>query len=196
MNQILLAALLATGCDDAPSRPPREPPAPPERPAAPAPVHTGTLRFTAPDGWISEAPSSAMRQAQFRAPRADGDSEDAELAVFHFGAGLGGSVEANLDRWVAQIAQPDGTDSHARTKIDHREVRRMPVTILDVSGTYVASSMPGAPVHGDQSGFRMLAAVVESPAGPWFVKLVGPARTVEKWEAAFGEYVDSATLGP
>lgn len=191
MTRLLVALLFSVGCDDEPSPPPREPPPPPARPAA---ARAGELRFTAPDGWQAVPPTSQMRKAEFRLPRADGDSEDAELAVFHFGAGMGGGVQANLDRWVGQIAQPDGSDSHAKMHVDHESVRQMPLTVLDVSGTYVASLMPGSPEHFDKPGFRMLAAVVESPGGDWFVKLTGPARTVEKWEDAFREYVNSATF--
>ena len=37
-------------------------------------------------------------------------AEDATFTLYFFG-GQGGSVQANLDRWVNQIAQPDGRTS-------------------------------------------------------------------------------------
>ena len=43
---------------------------------------------------------------------AAGDAQDAELVVYYFG-GSGGTVEANIDRWVAQMKQPDGRPSSA-----------------------------------------------------------------------------------
>jgi hypothetical protein len=39
-----------------------------------------------------------MRVAQYQLPAAEGDTEAASLVVFYFGAGEGGSVQANLDR--------------------------------------------------------------------------------------------------
>jgi hypothetical protein len=62
------------------------------------------LTFTTPDGWKPIATSSSMRVAQFALPRAAGDAQDAELVLYYFG-GTGGTVEANIDRWVAQMQQ-------------------------------------------------------------------------------------------
>jgi len=75
-------------------------------------AQTATLHFTAPKDWIVKPSSSAMRVAQYALPRAAGDTEDGELIVYFFG-GQGGSVQANLDRWVGQMEQPDGRSSKA-----------------------------------------------------------------------------------
>ena len=76
--------------------------------AGPAQASAAGLRFEAPSTWISETPSSSMRLAQYRLPGLEGDPEDAELAVFYFG-GQGGSVQANVDRWIGQFSNPDGS---------------------------------------------------------------------------------------
>ena len=68
------------------------------------------LTFDPPAAWIAVPASSPMRVAQFVLPKAAGDAEDAELAVFYFG-GAGGTVEANLERWTGQMLQPDGRRS-------------------------------------------------------------------------------------
>ena len=52
-------------------------------------------------------------------------------------------------------------------------------------GTYVAAVRPGAAERLDKPGYRLLAAVVETPLGPYFFKLTGPARTIARWDAAF-----------
>src|SRR5678816_1008271 len=67
------------------------------------------LKFTIPAGWIEEPRSSSMRVAQFKLPKAAGDAEDASLVLYYFGQGQGGSVTANIDRWIAQMKQPDGS---------------------------------------------------------------------------------------
>src|SRR6478609_3594726 len=79
------------------------------------------LSFTAPDGWQRAPGSSSMRVAEFTLPRAAGDTEDAQLIVYYFG-GSGGSVDANIKRWIAQIEQADGRPSSAVAKKESRQV--------------------------------------------------------------------------
>ena len=33
--------------------------------------------------------------------------------------------------------------------------------------------------------------VVDTPRGPYFIKLTGPAQTIAKWDAAFNQFVSS-----
>ena len=70
----------------------------------------GSLQFEPPEGWIEEAAAAPMRVAQFTLPKAERDAEDAVLVVFYFG-GEGGDLEANLERWVSHMEQPDGRPS-------------------------------------------------------------------------------------
>ncbi len=146
------------------------------------------LKFKAPQDWITETPSSSMRQAQYRLPRVSGDTEDAELAVFFFG-GSGGSVQANIDRWIGQFQKPDGSPATGTTS--RREVHGIPLTIVDVSGVYLATGGPMMTETAKKPDFRMLAAVAESSNGPWFFKLTGPAKTVAKWEPSFQSFLDT-----
>jgi hypothetical protein len=157
-----------------------------------ASAQTPTLHFTAPKEWTTRQSSSPMRVAQYVLPRAAGDSEDGELIVYFFG-GQGGSVQANLDRWLGQMEQPDGRPSKAVATTETLTVNGMKVTVLDVSGKYVAEMAPGSPTRYNKPGFRLKAAVVETTGGPYFVKLTGPAKTVERWNTTFGGFLRSAT---
>ena len=159
---------------------------------APAREPGAPLRFEAPPEWVAEPTTSSMRKAQYRLPRAEGDAQDAQLVVYFFGAGGGGTLEANLQRWVSQFEQPDGTDSKERLEVSHREVAGMAVTEASLTGTYVAETAPGSGVRLHEPQWRMLAAVVESDHGPYYVKLVGPEKTVRRWEDALRAFVSSA----
>ena len=128
-----------------------------------------------------------MRVAEFTLPRAAGDAEDAQLVVYYFG-GSGGSVDANIKRWIAQMQQPDGKPSRARN--GNAQGERPGVTLVDVSGTYVAETAPGAERH-NKPHFRLRAGVVETPNGPYFIKLTGPEKTVARWDPAFDQFVGS-----
>src|SRR5450432_4574708 len=61
------------------------------------------LKFKVPSGWVSEHPSSNMRVGQYSLPKAEGDSEDASMVLYYFGSAQGGSVQANIDRWIDQM---------------------------------------------------------------------------------------------
>src|SRR6478672_1115087 len=153
-------------------------------------LHAAGLTYTAPPGWKPVATSSSMRVAQFALPRASGDGEDGELVVYYFG-GTGGSVEANIERWVGQMQQPDGRPSSAVMKRESRTVNGLKVTLVDVSGTYVAEMMPGSTQRHNSPGFRLRAAVIETANGPYFIKLTGPAKTIAAAEKPFELFLSS-----
>jgi hypothetical protein len=148
------------------------------------------LTFTAPQGWQQGKPGSPMRVAEFTLPRAAGDAEDAQLVLYFFG-GQGGSVDANIQRWVGQIQQPDGKASSAVAKTITRTVNGLAVTLVDVSGTYVAEMAPGSATRNNKPNYRLRAGVVETPKGPYFIKLTGPAKTVATMDRAFEQFVSS-----
>ncbi len=154
------------------------------------PAVPGALKFTAPQGWEARTASSAMRVAEFVLPGRDAAAGSAELVIYYFG-GSGGSVDANIQRWLGQMQQPDGRATSDVAARDTRTINGLKVSLLDVSGTYVAEVRPGATEKHNSPGFRMRAAVVETPRGPYYVKLVGPATTVAAWNASFGEFLAS-----
>ena len=153
------------------------------------------LTYTAPPGWKPVATSSAMRVAQFSVPRSAGDAQDAELVLYYFG-GAGGTVEANIERWVGQMQQPDGRPSSAVMKRQSRTVNGMKVTLVDVPGTYVAEMTPGSPQRHNSPNFHLRAAVIETSNGPYFIKLTGPAKTVAAAEKSFEAFLTSVKFTP
>jgi len=157
----------------------------------PASAHSSgaALKFTAPPEWVLEQPTSSMRQAQYRLARAEGDSEDAELVVFYFQGG-GGGVQANIDRWIGQFSKADGSPV-TDAKTTNRQSHGIPLTILDVNGTYNSSSGGMSIQPAVKPNYRMLAVVAESGSGPWFFRLTGPMKTVGKWEPSFQAFLDT-----
>jgi len=150
-----------------------------------------TLTFDAPAGWVPKTPSSSMRVAEFTLPKVEGDTEDATLTVFFFGANQGGNVQANVDRWIGQMTQPDGRDSKDVARTSTLTAHGLSITLVDVTGTYTAEMSPGSAEHFNKPGFRQCAAVVETSGGPYFVKLTGPVKTVAKWNDSFTAFLKS-----
>ena len=146
----------------------------------------GGLKAVAHEDWIAEEPASSMRAAEFRLP-GFGEGEDASFVVYYF-EGTGGSVEANFERWRAQFTDHDG---QAEGVVTHSEVDGMPVHGLALAGTYVAETSPGSGEHVNHPGWAMRTAVVESPYGPYYLKLVGPRVTVEAWTDSYESFVQA-----
>jgi hypothetical protein len=136
-----------------------------------------------------------MRAAQYRLPRAQGDTEDGELVLFFFGKGRGGGVDDNVARWCGQFTQPDGRSSREVATITTRTVNGLRVTSVDVGGTY-AGMRPGGAAAEAKAGFRMLAAVVEGTEGPWFWRAVGPAATIARAKGDFDALLASVEAHP
>jgi len=152
---------------------------------------SGDLHFKAQDGWVVEQPSSKMRAAQYKLPKAEGDSEDASLVLYYFGPSQGGPPQANIDRWIAQIQQADGSSSKDKAKTDMMTVNGLKITTVDVTGTYTAEMAPGSGTTHNDTNYRLRAAVIETPKGNYFLKLVGPAKTVGRWEQSYTDYLKS-----
>ena len=89
------------------------------------------------------------------------------------------------------MLQPDGRRSADVATTTAFMVGELAVTLLDVPGIYAAEVRPGSGMRYHKPGFRLKAAVVETPAGPYFFKLTGPARTVEAWDEPFVALLES-----
>jgi len=152
---------------------------------------TGELRYKIPEGWKVESPTSDMRAAQYKLPKAAGDIEDALLVLYYFGQGQGGPAQANIDRWINQIQQPDGQSSKERAKTGALTVNGLQVTTVDVSGNYSGGMSPDSAPANKESIYRLRAAVIDTPRGSYFVKLTGPEKTVLHWDQAYTEYLKS-----
>ncbi|HWT46955.1 MAG TPA: hypothetical protein VN085_13350, partial [Vicinamibacterales bacterium] len=61
---------------------------------------------------------------------------------------------------------------------------------------YVAEVRPGASEHYNKPDFRLLAAVVSTPNGPYYIKLTGPSRTVAAAKPAYDAFLGSLEYQP
>lgn len=146
------------------------------------------LAYDVPGDWTPETASSSMRLAQWKY------DENSEIVIFYFGAGQGGGVEANLERWYGQFVQPDGGSTKDRARVTKSEHGDLHVTRVDIEGTYAAPVRPGATERHNEPDYRMIAAVVEGPSGPWFVRFLGPKEEVSRGEASFDRFLSTLRL--
>lgn len=151
-------------------------------------IADGAFSLEAPTGWKRVQPKSGIVETEFAVP-SEGDAPAGRMTVM----GAGGSVQANVDRWYGQFSQPDGSATKDKALTKSVKIAGCEVTMVDVSGTYKDS--PGGPFAGgktvDRPGYRMLAAIVETPAsGSYFLKFYGPAVTVAKHADGFRAMVE------
>lgn len=156
----------------------------------------GHLTFHPPAAWHTRTPASSMRVAEFVIPHAPGDPEDAELIVYYFGAQGGGGAQANIDRWIGQMQGPGRKSAADSAKTESRTINGLAISEVDVSGTYVAEVRPGSSEHYNKPDFRLIAAVVNTPNGPYYIKLTGPARTVAAAKPAYDGFLSSLKYEP
>jgi len=110
--------------------------------------------------------------------------DDAECVVYFFGQGQGGGVQANIDRWKGQFGG-------AEAKTGKRTIHGLPVTTVDISGSYSGMGGPMAPSGPAKPGYRMLGAIVENAAGNIYIKFAGPTKTIVANQAKFDQLLNS-----
>ncbi len=184
-----LAQQPSAATDPAAGLPPGHPPIGPGDTTGPSagPLDGAELQYTAPPRWVSQPPATPMRRAQFLVPRAEGDTADGLLTVSHFPR-TGGSTQANLDRWIGQFSQQDGSPvPRDSATFSTFEANGLKVSTVDVTGYFFDSNVMGGSGKRTETPYRLLGGIVEMPNGAWFFKLTGPEATVT---AARDEFMD------
>lgn len=182
----LSVAIAAGACD-------RDEPSAPAAPAGMPNPHGGkssvpsaipskpSVTWTVPQGWKEGRPSSSMRLAQFDVG-ADADGNAVQCIVF---GGSMGSDEDNVSRWIGQM----GPDAKAGATVAKSDQGALKVTRVEAKGSYTDTMRAGdAKPIADAS---LLAAIVESPSGKLYVKLVGPKAQVDAAAKQFDDFIAS-----
>ncbi len=186
----------ATGGDPAETRPTRTPtdrPTPIERgdqpssdSSEPGVVRVAGISLTPVAEWSRVETSSPMRAAQF-------DAAGAEIVVFTFGPGQGGTVDDNLARWARLVLDDAGAPT--MPEIDHFDIGDLHITVATYKGMYLAGTPGAEPTP--QPGSTLVAAIIEGASGgSVFPRLVGPSAAVDAQRAAFDAFLRSVAPTP
>jgi len=169
--------------------------------AAPADDKKGTtvelagLKSVTPADWKEEPlPAKSMRMMQFKLPKAEGDPEDAELALFVLRGG--GAVQANLERQEKKFEIPAGKKAEDVIKTEKIKFGgKNEAVYQDISGTYLKKFPPFDPNAKITKvpDYRQLYVIFEVKEGEgtvlYSMTLLGPAKTIEKHKKAFDEWL-------
>jgi hypothetical protein len=119
--------------------------------------------------------------AEFYLPKADGDERDGRLTV----STAGGDIEMNIERWRSQFGGKPKDESRRTI-----EASGLEITLVDLAGDFQDQRGPFAPAT-TQPDSRMLAAIIPLDGELFFIKAVGPEKTIEAQEEEFVAFVES-----
>lgn len=149
------------------------------------------LKSRAPSNWKSEDPTGQNRVYQFTIPKADGDKEDALLIVFFFGTGQGGGIEANIQRWKNMVKPAEGAKESDAYKTTEFKIGDVKATMFEANGTYMLKKRPFDPNEKAEPrpDYRMVAVILETKNGPYYIRMYGPKKTMEANKKGFEDWI-------
>jgi len=156
-------------------------------------VEWGGMKSTTPADWKEEAPTSKLRMGQFKLPKAEGDPEDGELALFKTPGG--GSIQDNLARQEKKFEIPSGKKPEDVIKTEKLKLGDKDAVYQDIQGTYLKKFPPFDPNAKITKvpDYRQLYVIFEVKEGEgtvlYSMTLLGPEKTVEKHKKAFDEWL-------
>jgi len=152
-----------------------EPPAPATASAAPG-SGSSAPAWTAPSHWKQQSPG-AMQVAKYLV--GEGKAKAEVTAVFL--GGMGGALNANLNRWRNQLTLPAAADSEVEKQAPLFPALGAGARIVELSGS-----------TGEGDPADMIVLLVPSGRGTWFYKLMGDKAVVAKEKDALVAFVKSA----
>lgn len=149
------------------------------------------LKSTAPAAWKQAKAASQMQVLVFTIPKAEGDKYDAQLTVFFFGPGGGGGIQANIDRWKGMVKPAEGVKPEDAFKTTEMKAGEVKITLVEANGDYTHKARPFDPNEKGElrTNYRLVGVVFESPNGPYFMRMVGPQKTMEANKKAFENWL-------
>lgn len=139
----------------------------------------GGIRFDVPSDWEEKAPSSSMLMAEYRL---SGDSGPGRLTF----STAGGGKDANVDRWKQQFHRGPNDAEPQETAI---VLAGKNGTLIEVTGEFTDMFGGGAA----KPDWQLLGVVVPIEADQnFFIKLTGPAKTLQSRKEEFMRFLQSA----
>lgn len=136
-------------------------------------LQLGDITLQVPQGWKKEKPSSQMRVAQL----ALSAHPEIKMAIFYFGEQ--DMIEQNISRWRGQFTKED---SFTELPADNSTTRA-----VKILGTYKKKPFPMAEEFKDVPDYGVLAAIVVSSTGPYYLKIEAPKSIIEQNQSSFLE---------
>lgn len=154
-----------------------------ESPPQPVAFRVGPLLFDRPEGWRWVKPEGSFRAAQLE--KFGPNKATLVMAFSRFPAGTGGTVQANIERWVRQFSQ---TSSPA--DVQSISTKSCHVTLVKICGS-LKGGLPGGPEKEIPKAL-LLGAILETDGEMIVVKTAGPTSALLGEEKVFSEMISAA----
>lgn len=141
----------------------------------PVELKAGNLKFKIPAGWEPRKEPRMMSAGGFTTKGKNG-GEGIEADFYHFGAGGGGGVEANVKRWQGQF-QPGADGKLPEVKREEWTFGEGKALLVEIKGTFLSGPVM-APNKTPKPGYAMLGVIVGDSGGDVFVKITGPEAEI------------------
>jgi hypothetical protein len=155
-------------------------------------VEVAGFKSKVPADWkpveLTDDQKSFGRLYQFDVPKAKDDKYGAEMYVTRLG-GEGGGAKANVERWVTQFTAPE--KGKVESKSDEMKVGNTTVTYANIEGSYKYKKNPFNPNEKEElrTNYRLIGVIFPAEKETYFIRLLGPAKTVEANKKAFDEWL-------
>ena len=149
----------------------------------------------APANWKFQKPERQFRTHEFVLPSGEKGVADGFLMVTNFGKGVGGGLEANLQRWYGMVEQPDGSSTEKAAKKQDIELKGFGrIVWLDMQGTYLDRPTPMSQEVTRRPNYRVFAAMIDAGKdGPYWIRATGPDSVMRLDRDGFERFLKSIT---
>lgn len=153
-------------------------------------VADGQFHFVAPGDWVKVKPKFAFYHAEFKIPKVEGDTSDGRITFSQ----VGGSIDANLERWVGQFKDLDKGDEDSIKKMS-KEIADTNVQIIHIEGTFMEGSGGPFSPKKERKDYVLMGAALEVDSGSnVYIKAYGPRKTMDKNHKHLKSLLESMTV--
>jgi hypothetical protein len=141
-------------------------------------------KFAEPSGWVQDPTERMMRSATFFV---GSGTDQAEVIISKLRVNGFGTMLANVNRWRGEVGLPPTTDEH-NEQFAQSQIAGATAIVFDFDGTK-------APGVDAAKAKRSYVAMLAKGADVWFIKLLGPAKTVTDQRANYDAFLQSLQFG-
>jgi hypothetical protein len=141
-----------------------------------------------PEDWAWTTPTNYHHIANYTL-QGVGESESAELIIKQFAKDKGGDLQTNIERWKSHFRSDGGAP--VRPIVSTTNIAGFQATLIEINGEYMGL---GASWH--HYDYTMLISLIEYEKGNLFLRLLGPAETINAHRNAWNHLLENATHSP
>jgi len=146
----------------------------------------GGLRSQTPADWREEQPDDPRYYKQYRLEPVDDDKSPGQVTVSFVSQENNRSAKVLVRRWQEMFLPPEGQTIQEASKLRKLTVNGAAASYLDIRGDL--KGIPGDDATPRQD-YRLLGAYLNTPKGPYVIRVLGPNRTVEYYRNEFESWV-------